>query len=496
MPATLSTGESRGRLVLPPLRDLDERTACMYIHTGVMKSAMQAGGERRLHATLACRRLLARATNPPVQAVIDAGLLPLLVSFLGVPELLDDTLWILINVAAGTAEQTEDVVRAGAVRPLVRLLAECSCYNHALLAAWALANIARDVRDAVLAEGAVAALVALAEYFFWRVSSAADAVCVSPREREYRLHQACACARCAAKLRTEMLRILTFALRQLCQGVPRPRFEAVEPALALLVLLARHCPDADVLGNVGWALESFVASGRGEDLGTTRSLDAALDAGVLPVLLDLVAYPAPDVSHAALNGLVMLGRAGAAYALAVVEADALQRLLWCLATKDRLACMLACDVLASVAAKGGLQALIDAHVFPVVCSVIHAAASTAVKANAAYVIRCACVAADLAQTQRLVHLGCLDALLALVRTSPDAPGILNVSLRTMLVVFGKGDASRDADGRNPYAEAFARFGGTADVAACRRHHCAVISATATAMLETYFDVDLTCHERL
>ena len=60
MSATLSgTAEACGPLVLPPLRDLDERTTCMYVHTGVIKGAMQAGGERRLNATIACRRLLA-----------------------------------------------------------------------------------------------------------------------------------------------------------------------------------------------------------------------------------------------------------------------------------------------------------------------------------------------------------------------------------------------------------------------------------------------------
>jgi len=491
MSATLSgTAEACGPLVLPPLRDLDERTTCMYVHTGVMKGAMQAGGERRLNATIACRRLLARAAAPPVQAVIDAGLLPLLVRFLDVPELLDDTLWILINVAAGTREQTEQVVRAAAVRPLVRLLTPFSGCQHALLAAWALANIARDVRDAVLAEHAVVPLVALAECFFWRVCSSADALCAKTAQREYRLHQACDCARCAAKLRIEVLRIVSFALRQLCQGVPRPPFEAVEPALNLLVLLARLCPDADVLGNVAWALESFVASGRGEDLGTTHSLDAALDAGVLPVLVDLVAYPAADVSHAALNGLVCVGRAGPAYAVLLVEAGALPPLRTCLATHDRLSVMLACDVLASVAAAGGLHALMDTQVLPVVFSLIQASASTAVKANAVHVLLRACAAADLAQTRTLMHLGCLDALRALLRTSADAPGVLHAALKTILVVFGKGDACRDPDGTNPYAEAFARFGGAADVAACARHRSTLVSATATAMLETYFDVDL------
>ena len=95
-----------------------------------------------------------------------------------------------------------------------------------------------------------------------------------------------------------------------------------------------------------------------------------------------------------------------------------------------------------------------------------------------------------------MHLGCLDALVAQLRTSADAPGILNVSLKSLLCVFAHGDACRDPDGTNPYAEAFARFGGAADVAACARHRSTLVAATATAMLETYFDVDLARLEQL
>jgi hypothetical protein len=91
------------------------------------------------------------------------------------------------------------------------------------------------------------------------------------------------------------------------------------------------------------------------------------------------------------------------------------------------------------------------------------------------------------QTQRLVELGGLGALLALLRYTPSAPGILNVSLKALHVVFARGDACRDAQNSNPYAAAFALAGGEADIAVCRRHHCAAISATAAAMLDTYFD---------
>ena len=148
--ARASTSTSRayaGRL--PDLQDLDERTVLMCLHNGVMLRALQGSPEERLRAAVACRRLIARRRNAPVQAVIDAGLVPLFVRFLDEPLLadspvLDDTLWMLINVAAGEPEQTLAVARSGAVPPLVRLLVAATCYSHAHLAAWALANVARE----------------------------------------------------------------------------------------------------------------------------------------------------------------------------------------------------------------------------------------------------------------------------------------------------------------------------------------------------------------
>jgi importin subunit alpha-2 len=309
------------------------------------------------------------------------------VRFLDEPALLDspvldDTLWMLINVAAGTPEQTNVVSRSGAVRPLVRLLANATAYSHAHLAAWALANIARDLPHEVLREGALPPLLALATMYLFMHAPGPHAT-----------DAPCACPRCSDKLRTEMLQVLAFALRQLCQGIPRPPLPLVRPALDVLVLLAEHCRDEDVLVSVGWALESFVASLRGEPLGSTLSLDAALGAGALPVLLDLAVHSHTDVSHAALAGLLHVARAGQQHATALVADGALPRLARCL-TRDRTSCMLACDVLASVVSQGHVQALIDHGLFPMLFSIIHATATTAVNAHVAYVVWRACLAAD------------------------------------------------------------------------------------------------------
>jgi hypothetical protein len=189
------------------------------------------------------------------------------------------------------------------------------------------------------------------------------------------------------------LQVVAFALRQLCQGIPRPALHRVRPALPVLLRLATHCLCEDVLVSVAWALESFVGSLRGEDLGTTDSLDAALTAGALPVLLDLADHSAPDVAHAALNGLLQVARGDDRHALALVAAGTVQRLHRSLA-RDPVACMLVCDVLASLASKGHVQALIDHGLFPPLFALIQSTAGTAVNANAAYVVWRACHAAD------------------------------------------------------------------------------------------------------
>ena len=87
------------------------------------------------------------------------------------------------------------------------------------------------------------------------------------------------------------------------------------------------------------------------------------------------------------------------------------------------------------------------------------------------------------QTGRLVRLGCIPAVLALLHTTP-APGILNISLRTLVVLFEKGDASLDL---NPYAAEFQRAGGEPILHTFRQHHWARIAACAATLLRTYFD---------
>lgn len=71
--------------------------------------------------------------------------------------------WVLTNIASGTSEQTQNVVKHGAVPKLVKLLKSASPVV-AEQAVWALGNIAGDgpyARDHVLAHDALFLLLDL-----------------------------------------------------------------------------------------------------------------------------------------------------------------------------------------------------------------------------------------------------------------------------------------------------------------------------------------------
>ena len=72
--------------------------------------------------------------------------------------------WALTNICSGNAQQTDCVVKSGAIPKFVRLLTLTDRLNVVEQAAWALGNIAGDgakLRDQVLENNALAPLVSL-----------------------------------------------------------------------------------------------------------------------------------------------------------------------------------------------------------------------------------------------------------------------------------------------------------------------------------------------
>ncbi|CAH1245192.1 KPNA4 [Branchiostoma lanceolatum] len=240
----------------------------------IVQNATSTDVSVQLTAVQAARKLLSSDRNPPIDDLINSGILPILVHCLNNENasLQFEAAWALTNIASGTSQQTQAVVNAGAV-PLFLGLLESPHQNVCEQAVWALGNIIGDgpqCRDYVISLGVVKPLLSF----------------INPT------------------IPITFLRNVTWVIVNLCRNKdPPPQIDTIQvskgqlcleilPALNVLI----HHTDINILVDTVWAL-SYLTDGGNEQI------QMVIDSGVVPFLVPLLSHQEVKVQTAALRAV-------------------------------------------------------------------------------------------------------------------------------------------------------------------------------------------------
>lgn len=232
----------------------------------IVKNAASSDPTLQLNAVQAARKLLSSDRNPPIDDLIGAGILPILVNCLLSENhtLQFEATWALTNIASGSSHQTQAVVNAGAV-PLFLQLLLSPHQNVCEQAVWALGNVIGDgptLRDHVIQLGIVAPLLTF----------------IKPN------------------IPISFLRNITWVIVNLCRNKdPPPPSDTIREILPALNILIHHS-DVNILVDTVWAI-SYLTDGGNEQI------QLVVDSGIVGKLIPLLSHKEVKVQTAALRAV-------------------------------------------------------------------------------------------------------------------------------------------------------------------------------------------------
>lgn len=207
-----------------------------------------------LPAVRTIRKILSEIRNPPIDDVVNANLVPFLISYLDLdnnPQLQFEAAWAITNIASGTSQHTQYIVELGVVPKLIRLLSSTNAivYDQAV---WALGNIAGDcaeMREYVTKLGIIEPLLTLFQF---------------------------------NDIPIKFLRNITWTLANLCRYTnPSPSIETVTKLLPALEQLLYHNDNAILIDTC--RAFAYVSKGSSQNIEAIVKMPA-----ILPRLVELI----------------------------------------------------------------------------------------------------------------------------------------------------------------------------------------------------------------
>ena len=411
--------------------------------------------QEQLSATVKFRQILSREHRPPIDMVIQSGVVPTLVHFMNEnqPEMLQlEAAWALTNIASGTSQQTNIVVDAGAIPLFIQLL-YTGGQEVQEQAIWALGNVAgdsTDYRDHVLQSGAIEPILGLFN-----------------------------------TNKTSLIRTATWTLSNLCRGKkPQPDWEIVSKALPTLAKLI-YSLDTETLIDACWAI-SYLSDGPPE------AIQSVVDARIPKRLVELLNHQSTLVQTPALRAVGNIVTGNDLQTQVVINSGVLPALRNLLNSSKESIRKESCWTISNITAGNTeqIQAVIDADLIPSLIKLLETADYKTKKE--------ACWALSNASSgglnrpdiiRYLVSQGCIKPLCDLLEIADNK--IVEVTLDALENILKMGEKDKESRGLsiNENADYIEKAGGMEKIFNCQQNENDKIYEKAFTIIETYFGED-------
>ncbi|KAL9651639.1 hypothetical protein ABK040_001584 [Willaertia magna] len=385
----------------------------------IVKSIQSSEINKRLDGVTALRKLLSLEQKPPIDEVLQSGVLPILIHFLeynDIASLQFESLWSISNIASGTSVHTESVVRANAVPIIIKLLNSPSD-DVVEQSIWALGNIAGDsakCRDYVLQMGAMSPLLNV----------------INKQPKIFTLRNA------------------AWTLSNLFRGKPIPDSNLVNVALPTLVQLLNN-DDENIVADAAWGLSYYSD-------GPYIRIQEVIDCGVCKRLATLLTHQNNSIVTPVLRTIGNIATGDDLQTQNIVNDTVLNSLLQLLTNKKASIRKEACWTISNIVAGGNrqqIQSVIDAKIIPEIVSIISNENEDISVIKEAMWVMNNLFASGIKDyiNYAIINLECILPIVNLLDNCTDFK-LLNVILDALVCLLGLGESFRDDHSINPYIE--------------------------------------------